>query len=75
MKKLIAFASLFVMVFGLAIAITLTSTERAEAFPIAIYCSFDTGPNCTTQTNPYYLYIIDRTGRHFVGCCSGGFPY
>ncbi len=74
MKKLIALATLFVMVFALAVGITLMSTESAHAFPTIIYCSRVTGPNCTNPANPYYLYVRDRTGQHFVGCCNANTP-
>ena len=74
MRKAIAFSVLFVMVFAMAVGFTLTTAEQAHAFPTIIYCSRDTGPNCTNALRPYYMYVQDRTGRHFVGCCSANTP-
>lgn len=74
MKKAITFAALFVMVFTMAVAITLTTAEKAHADMVGIYCSRTTGSNCPTQANPYYLFVVDRHGQHFVGCCNANSP-
>jgi hypothetical protein len=74
MKKAITLATLFVMVFTMAVDITLTTAEKAHADVVIIYCSRDTGTNCPTQANPYYLYVQDRHGRRFVGCCNANSP-
>jgi len=71
MKRARIFAALFLLIFGLAVATTVLTADRAEAMPTIIYCSRDTGPNCTNPTHPYYLYVIDYGVRTFVGCCSG----
>jgi hypothetical protein len=71
MKKMRIILALFLFVFGLSTAVTLLTADKAEAFPTIIYCSRDTGSLCTNPANPYYLYVVDRTGRHFVGCCNG----
>jgi hypothetical protein len=71
MKKASSFAMLFLLVLLSSMAVTLLTTQKAEAIATYIYCSRDTGVKCTNPANPYYLYVVDRTGRHFVGCCNG----
>jgi hypothetical protein len=71
MKKVVVFLTLFLVVGVVAMGVTLFTPQKADAFPTYIYCSRDTGAQCTNPLYPYYLYVVDRTGRHFVGCCNG----
>jgi hypothetical protein len=71
MKKASFLAMLFLAVMVASTAMTLLTTQKAEAIATYIYCSRETGVKCTNPANPYYLYVVDRTGRHFVGCCNG----
>ena len=72
MKKLTILASLFLMVFGAALGITALTPDQAVAgVPCPefcyydLYCSWDTGTNCSNPSFPYYIY-----GEN--GYCSTG---
>jgi hypothetical protein len=69
--------AMLIMVFVLSFAAAFMTADKAMAarpdIPTIIYCSRDTGPNCTNPNYPYYLYVRDRSGTHFVGCCNGLF--
>jgi hypothetical protein len=71
MKKAAFFAMLFLAVMVCTTAVTLLSTEKAEAIATYIYCSRQTGASCTNPAFPYYMFVVDRYGQHFVGCCNG----
>ena len=71
MKKAGFFAMLFLAVLVASMAVTLLTTEKAEAIATYIYCSRETGTKCTNPAYPYYYYVVDRTGKHFIGCCNG----
>ena len=67
--------AMLIMVFVLSFAVAFVTAEKAMAakptIPTIIYCSRQTGPNCTNPNYPYYLFVRDRYGTHFVGCCNG----
>lgn len=77
MKKVTIYAALFSVAF--AFAIGLMATDQASAIPECtrfqcicdLYCSWETGPNCTNPNLPYYLYSVDCVtipGEKCGGC-------
>ena len=73
MKKFLVFSSMFLIVFGLTVGLTIGLGERAQAlYECAdqclgtLVCSTDTGPLCPSAHNCgiYYVYLVPT--------CSGG---
>ncbi len=75
MKKVAVLIALFLVVLVASAGMTMLTAEKASAagtnIATYIYCSQQTGANCTNPLYPYYLFVVDRYGQHFVGCCNG----
>ena len=89
MKKTVVFSSLFLLIFGLAMGITVVMPEDAMAYEQCTFacltytdCSWEQGPLC--PANAYYEYESAECGGgplncpyfrdEFVGCCKHLFP-
>lgn len=85
MKKTLIFSSLFLLIFGLSMGITVVLPEDAMAYSQCsfecltfTYCSWDQGPLC--PANWYYRYESAKCGGgplnceyfrdEFIGCCK-----
>jgi hypothetical protein len=87
MKKVVILSSLFIGIFGLTLGFAISTFDTALAAPECpeechydLYCSYDTGPNCTNPYRPYYMYTVDGCQNYpgywcplngaFYGCCN-----
>jgi hypothetical protein len=87
MRKSAVLSAVLLFAFGLAFGMTITLSEEAMAekpCPTAcaydLYCSYETGDNCTNPFQPYYMYRYNGIcpgypARYcppdgFTGCCG-----
>ena len=82
MKKLVTFAVLFALAFGITAGLTAVNANAigygCRIIEGASWCKAQTGPLCTDPMYPYYRYWCDGVfvpgggycNCHFVGCCE-----